>query len=331
MRIFSNSKHPAAQEVVSSCVDVMPFPELTFLIQTFDKNGHVPEVLCMGDSVWERLSRDDVDQRNIGQMLQDDLRTTLDVGLISHSAYNLQIFLNFIKALAKMKNRPKYMVLPINLRSFSPQWFLNPLWQFEHEKKVLEEYFANPAMKIPVLEQVIESPSLYNSFDATPVDYQFSDYKTIHEFRTLIASVPIFEEEVFFRLRQIFIFHYMHPLVDTHPLLKYLDEALRILADMKIKTFVYITPINYQAGVRFCGEDFSFRVALNTAVVQEVVTRHRENGMVGYVDYGTLLGSEYFFNLDNATEHLNENGRKILAEHLEKQLIYLMDTRKGEQ
>lgn len=327
-RIFHNQRSQSEQRVeqkMPAGIDLPPFPELTYLIGTYDRESHAPDVFCMGDSVWERLSRDDVDQRNIGQMLRDALHNTLDVAFITHSAYNLRIYLNLIKALERMKNRPGYMVLPINLRSFSPQWFLNPLWQFARENQVLEEYYASPEMNIPVIEPVVEYPGLYNSFDATPVNYPLSEFKTVREFRELIASVPVEEEHIFFRIRQIFVFHYMHPLVETHPLLQYLDEALRRLAEMKTKTFVYITPINHQAGLRFCGEDFLTRVALNTRTVYEVVARHQVEGLPVCKDYGTLLPSEYFFHPDNATEHLNESGRHILVEQLKSELISMME------
>jgi hypothetical protein len=108
-------------------------------------------------------------------------------------------------------------------------------------------------------------------------------------------------------------------------LLQYLDEALQRLVEMKIKTFVYITPINHQAGLRFCGEGFLTRVALNARRVYDVVACRQAEGLLAYKDYGTLLQSEYFFNLDNATEHLNENGRHILVEQLKNEIISLME------
>lgn len=328
-RWFSHSKTPVKKHGTPPPVVLLPFAELDFLIGTYNREGRAPDVFCLGDSVWERLSRDDVDQRNMGQLLSDSLKHVLDVVSISHSAYNLRIYLNFIKTLEIMRNRPKYIVLPINLRSFSPQWFMNPLWQFERENEILKELCRNPAMNLPMIEQVIEYPGLYNEFDKMPVNYPLLEYRTVQEFRKIIASVPSTDEEVFQRLRQIFIFHYMHPLVTGHPLLNHLDEALWKLSEMNINAFVYITPINHQAGARFCGDEFSSQVSLNITRVNEVINRHLPNGMLRFIDYGALLGSEYFFNLDNATEHLNENGRKILVEHMVKELISLMDERKG--
>jgi hypothetical protein len=93
-RIFHNQRSQSEQLVeqkMPASVDLQPFPELTYLIRTYNREGDAPDVLCMGDSVWERLSRDDVDQRNIGQILRDALQNTLAVAFISHSAYNLRI------------------------------------------------------------------------------------------------------------------------------------------------------------------------------------------------------------------------------------------------
>ena len=327
---FFQGKPPATAQEPPIPASLMPFPELKFLIETYNQMAQPPAVFCMGDSVWKRLSREDVDSRNVGQMLGDSLKHITEIAFISHSAYNLRIYLNFIKALAVMRNRPKYVVLPINLRSFSPQWFLNPLWQFELENQVLQDYCFNPEMDIPVIEPVVEYSGIYRKFDETTVKFPLSDYQTIREFRKQIASVPGNDDDAFQRLRQIFIFHYMHPLAEEHPLLKCLNEALQKISDMNIKTFVYITPINHQAGLRFCGEEFSTQVAINMGLIRAVINRHQSNGMIHYKNYGMLLGSEYFFNLDNATEHLNEHGRKILVENMKKEFISLMDGMKGE-
>jgi hypothetical protein len=327
---FFQGEPPATTQEPPIPASLTPFSELKLLVETYNQKVQPPAVFCMGDSVWERISRDDVDPRNVGQMLGDSLKHTTEIAFISHSAYNLRIYLNFIKALAVMRNRPEYVVLPINLRSFSPQWFLNPLWQFERENQVLQDYCLDPEMDIPTIEPVVEYPGIYKEFDETAVKFPLSEYQAIREFRKQIASVPVNDDDAYQRLRQIFIFHYMHPLVEEHLLLKCLDEALQKLSGMNIKTFVYITPINHQAGLRFCGKDFLTQVAANTTLIYEVINRHQTNGMNRYMDYGTLLDSEYFFNLDNATEHLNEYGRKFLVEKMKEELISLMDERKGE-
>jgi hypothetical protein len=328
--LFLPSRQKLNQEVSPDSIS-MAFPELMLLTRTYDQAVPVPEILCLGDSVWERLSREDLDQRSIGQMLQENLPPTKKTISISHSAYNLRIFLGFIRAIEKMRSRPQCVILPINLRSFSPQWFLNPLLQFACENQLLEEYCINPKISIPIIKPIREHPGLFNSFDSTSVDYPNSEYKTLGEFRELVASKPADEAQSFFRLSQIFLFHYMHPLVQNHPLLQALDDILQKLTLMEIKTIIYITPINYQAGLRFTGKDFLSRVALNIKMIYESVARSKADGKIDYRDYSTLLSSECFFSLDNATEHLNERGRKILVEQLTKDLVLSMDLRKGEQ
>jgi len=305
-----------------------PFPELTCLIDNFNKQDVVPDLLCFGDSVWERLSYTDLDRRTVAEMLNDRLNDYMKVVAISHSAYNMRTYLGLIKALEKMRGRPKYVVLPVNLRSFSPQWFLNPLWQFKHENQVLEEYYANPEMKIPVIVPVAEERGFYDEFNKTLVYYPLSEYRTIREFREVIAIDPVDEAHAFARLRQIFIFHYMHQLTSEHLLIQCLDEILRRLVDMDIETLVYITPINYQAGVRFCGNDFSKQIGINSGLVYDVI-RNYFGDRVRYRDLGCLLSSDYFFGLDNATEHLNEKGRSMLIEQLAAELILMMNERKA--
>jgi hypothetical protein len=176
-------------------------------------------------------------------------------------------------------------------------------------------------MSIPAVETISEHPGLFDAFDAIPADYPLSEFKTLGEFRKLIASKPVDEMQASFRLGQIFLFHYMHPLASNHPLLQDLGEIFQRLALMKIKAFVYVTPINHQAGKRFWNSDFSTQVSLNVSTISECVSRHQGLAKINFKDYSTLLSSEYFFHADNATEHLNENGRVILVERIASELF----------
>jgi hypothetical protein len=128
-----------------------PYPELTQLIELFNSAKPTPEVLYLGDSVVERISKYDVDTRTLGTMVGDCLQGKLSVAYIAHSAYHLRIFYGFIQVIKTLKRRPHVIILPINLRSFSPQWDLNPVWQLEPERlsKVLEAkcYFCYKSVK----------------------------------------------------------------------------------------------------------------------------------------------------------------------------------------
>lgn len=303
------------QEIQSEYIR-KPFPALVQLNGAFTSLGQCPSVLCLGDSVWERIAREDVDRRSLGQMLSDNLKQSLKVTSISQSAFNMRVFLSMIKVLEKMGHYPRCILLPINLRSFSPQWFFNPLWQSQQEIQLLEEYIANPNMRIPAIEPVRGTPELFNSFDAIPVNYPNSEFTTVGQFRELIASKPVDETQRAFRLKQLFIFHYMHPLVSDHPLISDMNIVMQKLSQLDISVLFITNPINYQAGMRFVGSDFLRPVTLNVQVILEHILSFQGGNKPHFVDYSNLLSSEHFFHPADSTEHLNQTGRVILSERL---------------
>ena len=71
-----------------------------------------------------------------GEILQEMLPAH-DIGEISHPAYNLDVYLHYIRHIIRSSHRPHVVILPINMRSFSPEWDMRPGYQFEQVKKTL--------------------------------------------------------------------------------------------------------------------------------------------------------------------------------------------------
>ncbi len=70
-------------------------------------------------------------------------------------------------------------------------------------------------------------------------------------------------------------------------------------------------------GTRATGDDWierrqRFRAQIEGVMRQALEERGRK-ASVGFANWSELLGSEYFFHADTATEHLHEEGRRILA------------------
>lgn len=285
-----------------------PYKDLLELVRWYDKERS-PEVLFLGDSVVERISWGDSNRLSLGQMLERELGQSR-LGTISRSGYNPIVFYHLILALGRLKRKPRVLVLPVNMRCFSPQWDLNPLWQFTREIEVLKRFTRGRASDLGLGADPEEDPVLFERFDAAEVDYPGTPYRRIGEFRSRILQKPVTVEETAFRLRQIFIFHYLYPLDYGHRKLVFLRQAAKEIVAMGIQPFFYFTPINYQAGSRHVGELFLDRFQKNKAVVTAAVDL--ASGLFRK-DYSLSLGSEFFFTDDNATEHLNDAGRETLC------------------
>jgi hypothetical protein len=287
------------------------YPHLADLVTAFSDPERAPAVVGFGDSVWERVSRDDLDRRTLAQMLAEILR---DRGVSTHfvhgSGYNQLVFLGFVRVLASLRAKPAAAIIAVNLRSFSPQWQFNPLWRADAERRALARYlssrrtprFLPPAF--PSARDVVE-------YDATRVSYPGTSYTTIGDFRRIVAARPDGEDARAERMRVLFRFHYMHPLVASNDHLVALSETLRTLQTLGVRTLCYITPVNVMAGNRHLGADFERIVSKNVDVIHSLIQQSAAD--VELVDLSRAFPSGLFFHDDEATEHLNEAGRTRLA------------------
>jgi len=301
-----------------SKVDVA-FPEferLKHYYNTSDKN--VPPVLYLGDSVVERVSQHDIDTRDLGRMVTDNLWHTLRVLCISHSAYQIKLFNAFVCALASMKYRPRIVILPINLRSFSPQWDMNPAWQFIEELRIIEKFAQTPLLGPMKADKHTLS---IDEFEDTIVSYPHTSFTRIGQFRQLIKMRAEEDERKAFRWQQIFIFHYMHPLTREHPKLCLIQNTVARLGELGILVLAYVTPVNFQTGRKLIGADFTTAIQHQVNLVGEQVSCTRQAEAVRLLDFSTMLSSDFFFHEYDPTEHLNEYGRRVISKKISDEVI----------
>ena len=96
------------------------------------------DVLYFGDStLWYPRGAETTPQ--ILQTLLPDQT----VGEVSHAAYGFEVYHAYAEAAAREleaggdAQAPAWVVLPVNMRSFSPEWNLRPGYQFVEEQTVL--------------------------------------------------------------------------------------------------------------------------------------------------------------------------------------------------
>ncbi|MFN8400350.1 MAG: hypothetical protein U0X74_10060 [Anaerolineales bacterium] len=304
--------------------EILPaYPELVRLLDSFNNTVPAPDILFFGDSVLLRISRDDTDTDTLDRMLFKKMYGKISLLSIAHTAYHMQVYKNLISVLDVTKRKPKVVILPINLRSFSPQWDFYPAWQFRDEIRAIERYLLDPSLEIASVGEVPATAKLLWLFDAIPVQYPLTEFNRTGQFRSMIASKPKNEDQKSYRLRQIFIYHYMHPLANDHPKLKALEECVRMLSVLQIPLVLYVTPINWEAGRKYVGWEFTEAVKSNVNMISNRLSRHQMDNKVIFGDFSTLLEPGCFFRDDNATEHLNQQGRGRLADEIKKMFLEL--------
>ncbi len=292
-----------------------PYPALAKLVASYDSRLRKgAEILFLGDSVVERTSRHDTDKRTLDQMIADELANKKRLLCIARAAYHFRIYYYLLNVLRTTLKRPELVILPVNMRCFSPQWDLNPAWQFEEEIQALQIY--SETRRVPALRVNADALPFSEMDWNMEFDFPFTDLKRVGQFFDLIKNIPDDPEGKFYRRKQIYILHYLKKLSRDHRRLQSLTQILGLLKDLQIRALVYITPINYQGGVRHVGQGFKDGIRANAAVLKDVVRPYMQTGLVRFMDLQENLTSDHFFHADELTEHLNQDGRMKLAHAL---------------
>lgn len=253
------------------------------------------------------------------------LLPTHTIGDVAHPAYQLDLYERYVNYLVEHKSQVKTIIIPINMRSFSPEWDLRPTYQFEREKTILTYGPVLSSLFYRLFDTfgLFDSPISQAEFREATVFNGDQPVGKVAEFEELIgvsatraetnptdfayyAGLPS-EDEVE-ALKGTLVYYYMFNLDPNHRKIQSLQATSRLLTENGIKPIFYITPINYQLGEKYFGPTFRERLAENTAVVEQVL-RQEDIGVLNLV-----FDLEAYNFVD--TEHLTENGKTYVAEVL---------------
>jgi hypothetical protein len=286
--------------------------ELEALVQAYG-GAAAPPVLVFGDSVAERTARQDADQRPLGRMLGDELGPTLASLCISRRAFHPGVFLDFARVALAAPCPPRVVVVPINLRCFSTQWFGQPRWQYDAERAAARRAARWERRRVPrarVGPRDWSQPDA--AFRAMAVEHRGSTHRTVGGFLDAIASKPDQEPARTNRLRDIFAFHYMFELGPDHARLRELKMLAEQLEGARVSSVFYLTPINHEAGARLLGASFLDALRHNVRMVRSALPA----GAGSVLDLSEALPADAFFHVDEPTEHLAAAGRLEVARRL---------------
>lgn len=305
----------------------MPYVNFPLLKKFVDAyNGeNSPAHLLFGDSVALRVADDDICHETLEDLLAAELGGH-SACCISHSAFHSQVYCLFCNCLPKLRHRPRSVIIPINLRSFSLSWDLHPDYQFLWETATLDDFARGVDGVRPRIES---TPVARAVFQAAPLHLPSGEIRPVGEFLEVIASrvTKDFGSAWKSRIRDIFTFHYVHNLYPAHRKLRYLGSAVKNLQRSGIGVGLYVTPINYRAGNKYVGESFERCVSNNITIIEKYlrnigvkVIKDSELTQVGRKAFGPSMvnlayecGESDFFTPHNATEHLRYTARKNLA------------------
>lgn len=289
-------------------------PDISALGSFFHKEN-VKSLLAFGDSVSVRFSKDDADTRSLIDLLADYCSPrNINVFDCSYSAFHPGVYEAISQIVCSFEYCPSVVVIPINLRCFSPQWDLNPKWQ--HHEIINSAYNISNVDKYKSVGGA-GIPEEMEGFDSLPVIYPLvSDLKNIGDFRQWVEKKNVVGDEANERYKNIFIFHYLHKLELNNRRLKSLVNAIQLLINRNIKVVSYICPVNFVAGNKFVGDEFELLLSGNIRTLKNVLREHLSYDDVFCHDFSKSFTPDMFFHNNSPVEHVKFPGRELMAKYI---------------
>ncbi len=292
-----------------------PLKEISRFIES---KKEVPVVL-FGDSVSKRVAREDSDRRTLQKMVEQELyQKAIPANYFSGKGFHLRLFMHLISAMRVHDKKPDLVVVPINLRCFSPQWMYHPHWQFEKDIRKFCKKF-----KTPYIGANVKLPESSEEYWKMPISCYESNYSAVGDFMKIIKNKDgLDENEILFRRRQLFIFHYLYKLSSENESLCSLKTLMK---ENGLNMLLYFTPLNYAGGEELLGRAFIEHVEENKKIVMGAIARAQDvKNYITVRDYAGLLDSSFFFSRYDPAEHLNDKGRKRLSKLLAEDIEGIM-------
>ena len=296
---------------------------LATIAEAFDGSNPPPEVLVLGDSSDLFVSRFDLSRRPLLRMTVQRLAPRRTC-VLAHFGWHFGVLKALLQAVASMPTQPCVVVLPMNLRQFSPQWAENPNFQFRELMAAASAFAADPTAGVPLVPPFprgdltrggAADPREWERFRAVRVACKWRSEDTIGEYLDMIATSPADAAARHERLRDVFAFHWLPG--DNVERLAWLAEAVQVADGFGARIVGHMSPINYEAGRRFVGPSFDDLIAGRVDAARRVCEDSvGDSGHLTVDDLTHLLPSDRFFYPADPTEHYDEIGRARVANRI---------------
>ncbi|MCA9403642.1 MAG: hypothetical protein KC897_07665 [Candidatus Omnitrophica bacterium] len=293
-------------------IDKPENPEGVDLLKKYISDQYT--IVGLGDSSVSFAYEKEENQESTYTILEKYLQQD-KIGEIVHPAYHVGIYDYYFENIARNSHSIRLVVIPINLRSFSPQWDMRPAYQFKKTKTLLryDNLLTSMLFKPLAVFKYFDPKITEDVYENTPVYMGEKRVGRVKDFK--IENYTIADNKFY---REKFIYHYMYNLTPTHRKLKSIRRILALSRKHNVQVIFYITPIDVETGERLLGKQFREQVLKNATVIKNVISS--EKGVV--VDLSESLSREYFYwyydrrGAYSPHEHLLYSGREIVAQQI---------------
>ncbi|MFZ5428205.1 MAG: hypothetical protein ACOZEN_14665 [Thermodesulfobacteriota bacterium] len=278
-----------------------------------DLEERTPDVVYFADSV-------------MGGHCESEARTTLaelfaagsgrTVRGVSGAGYTAVVFRGYALVTSKAEKRPSLAILALNPRSLSDGWFFSEDYQYSRLASYLAALACRPSwgdwlawLPRRMGAEELDSRITRDARAGTGPDAGEYFRSMRRDLKAFGPPGPSLDEEER-GIREHFLVNYMSTRVDRgHPMLAELLSAVRLLRAAGVRVVVYVTPVNVREAERLIGPRFVEEFRRDMADAAEVFGREG----VAFADLSELLDGSRFVDKQYACEHLDLEGRRILA------------------
>ncbi len=265
--------------------------------------------IYFGDSVYVRISKNDADIRSLKELILEDNHYASVFAMQGMYSLHYLIILGYLIDKGLKINK---LILPLNLRSFSVQWNMNPDWRKHRQLNYIESKIKNQnilnIIKKSKPSQIGVNEYKISSIKSSQVKGDFS----IRDYHDIIKNHRQSESLLTTKKKNIFIMHYLYVMNKNNFVLDCWRSLIKLAKIYDINLMLYYNPINHEYGSSL------FNGAFNNILDSNIKLINEELFPVCPVDFSRVIDSNGFFSKSESTEHLNEVGRLILFNELKK-------------
>ncbi|MDO8445427.1 MAG: hypothetical protein Q7T53_04870 [Deltaproteobacteria bacterium] len=234
--------------------------------------------------------------------------------------YSPIVYQDYIDIVARSIYKPKAIIIPINLQSFSESWFSDPRAQFHLERLKARLRYVRFSkgdfmeyLEYKLTDKLEREDSLWINSEVIYGDVSLGVRGKIdYESRIAERSFDYDDLKIQIKLMKQFEYNYMNIIERRHKMFDCLDKTIDTARANGIKVVCYITPINFEDGGKYAGDKFTKRVKNNVAIINQYLN---DKG-IDYLDMSFSLSSSHFMDKFVSSARLNLNGRTWVANEL---------------
>jgi len=265
------------------------------------------DVLLLGDSVSDYSTR--VDPVPLLERIR--LGAESPIGSFDGPGYTPELHLAVLEYALREGCAPRGVVLSVNLRSFSELWDQGLQYQYSELRArlrygdVLALGLQRPMSSYQLYATLEGYPRSEQAFQQLPIDRGGRRLGTLHDVLARSYNRPGPEAR-----GTSFSLLYGYSLESGHRKIRALCRIADLCRSSGIPLRFYVTPIDVDSGEKMAGEGFRSQVSRNVEVIRASLAAHGAD----LEDWSSLLRAEQFSYQEYPNEHLQDSGRRRLAE-----------------